>query len=162
MQISTLDSYQYSKNRTILYIWAWDEYRSSVWKRLQKKNGKEKNGSLLDVQLFTGKKLARLLDTAKLRWKAILSLLAVPYQPNSAPQNASKIPLMVIYKKKFCYATSQGRMDFKTNILIADTIWQNLARSQVLRFGGAKFQSYVWNKFFWAQQNLGCTKRIWG
>jgi len=50
---------------------------------------------------------------------------------------------MVIYKKKFCYATSQGRMDFKTNILIADTIWQNLARSQVLRFGGAKFQSYV-------------------
>jgi len=29
---------------------------------------------------------------------------------------------MVIYKKKLCYATSRGGIDFKKNILIADTI----------------------------------------
>jgi len=37
MQMSTLDSYQYSNNTTILYIGAWERCRPSVWKRLQKK-----------------------------------------------------------------------------------------------------------------------------
>jgi len=40
--MSTLDSYQYSSNTTILCIWAWERCRRSVWKRLQKKNEKEK------------------------------------------------------------------------------------------------------------------------
>jgi len=44
-----------------------------------------------------------------------ITLPPVPYQPNS-PQtkNACRGPLMVIYKKKLCYATSRGRMAFKT------------------------------------------------
>jgi len=42
---SILDSYQYSNNTTILCIWAWERCRASVWKRLQKKNEKEKNGT---------------------------------------------------------------------------------------------------------------------
>jgi len=33
----TLDSCQYSNNTTILCIWAWERFRPSVWKRLQKK-----------------------------------------------------------------------------------------------------------------------------
>ena len=36
---------------------------------------------------------------------------SVPYQPNSAPSKRPTSPPMVIYKKKFCYATSRGRMD---------------------------------------------------
>jgi len=31
---------------TILCIWAWERFRPSVWKRLQKNNEKEKNGTL--------------------------------------------------------------------------------------------------------------------
>jgi len=42
---SILDSYQCSNNTTILCIWAWERCRASVWKRLQKKNEKEKNGT---------------------------------------------------------------------------------------------------------------------
>jgi len=37
MQISALDSYQYSNNTTILCIWAWERFRPSACKRLQKK-----------------------------------------------------------------------------------------------------------------------------
>jgi len=33
---STLNSCQYSNNMTILCIWAWERFRPSVWKRLQK------------------------------------------------------------------------------------------------------------------------------
>jgi len=44
MQMSTLGSYQYSNNTKILCIWAWQRCRPCVWKRLQKKNEKEKNG----------------------------------------------------------------------------------------------------------------------
>jgi len=47
MQMSTLDSYQCNDNTTILCIWAWGRCRPSVWKRFQKKNEKERNGSLL-------------------------------------------------------------------------------------------------------------------
>jgi len=43
--MSTVDSYQYSNNTTILCICAWERCRSSLWKRLQKKNEKEKNGT---------------------------------------------------------------------------------------------------------------------
>jgi len=46
MQMSTLDSYQYSSNTTIFCIWAWERFRTSVWKRLQKK-WKSKNGTWL-------------------------------------------------------------------------------------------------------------------
>jgi len=41
--MSALDSYQYSKNTTILCIWVWKRCRQSVCKRLQKEN--EKNGT---------------------------------------------------------------------------------------------------------------------
>jgi len=44
MQMSTLDSYQYNNNTTVLCIWAWERCRPSVWKRLQK-NEKEENGT---------------------------------------------------------------------------------------------------------------------
>jgi len=37
MQMSNLDSYQYSNN-TILCMWPWERCRPSLWKRLQKKN----------------------------------------------------------------------------------------------------------------------------
>ena len=47
MQMSTLDSYQYSNNTTMACIWAWERCRPSVWKRLQKKNETEKNGAWL-------------------------------------------------------------------------------------------------------------------
>jgi len=42
MPMSTLNSYQYSNNKTILCIWVWKRCRPSLWKRLQKKNEKEK------------------------------------------------------------------------------------------------------------------------
>jgi len=45
MQMSTLDSYQHSSNRTILCTWQWERCRPSVWKRLQNKKEKEKNGT---------------------------------------------------------------------------------------------------------------------
>jgi len=63
--MSTFDSYQYSNHTTILCIWAWDRCRSSVWKWLQKKNGKEKH--LIDVQLSTDKKLATTQDRQTLQ-----------------------------------------------------------------------------------------------
>jgi len=47
MQMSTLESYQYSNNTTMLCIWARERCRLSVWKRLQKKNHKEKTTSLM-------------------------------------------------------------------------------------------------------------------
>jgi len=74
MQISTPDSYQYSNNTTKLCICAWERFKSSVWKRLQKKWKRNKR-HLTDVQISTDKNLARPPDTAKLRWKAILSVL---------------------------------------------------------------------------------------
>jgi len=44
MQMPTLDSYLHNNNTTILCIWAWEICicRPSIWKRLQKKNEKEK------------------------------------------------------------------------------------------------------------------------
>jgi len=42
--MSTLHSYQYNNNTTVLCIWAWERCRPSVWKRLQK-NEKEENGT---------------------------------------------------------------------------------------------------------------------
>jgi len=38
--MSTLDPCQYSSNTTILCIWAWERFRPSLWKWLQKKNEK--------------------------------------------------------------------------------------------------------------------------
>jgi len=77
MQMSSaLDSCQYSNNMTILCIWAWERFRPSVWKRLQKKNEKEKDGTWCSIS--TDKKArnnARPPDTAILRWKARLSVL---------------------------------------------------------------------------------------
>ena len=35
----------------------------------------------------------------------------------------------------------------KLNILLADTIWQNQTRSQVLRFGD-KIGLHIWGKYF--------------
>jgi len=55
--MSTLDLYQYSNNTTILCIWAWERCRSSVWKRLQKKNEKKKTW-LIDVKFSTDTYLA--------------------------------------------------------------------------------------------------------
>jgi len=60
MQMSTLDSCQCSNNMTILCIWAWERFRSSVWKRLQKKNEKKK--TVHDVQFPLTKKLATTQD----------------------------------------------------------------------------------------------------
>jgi len=89
-----------------------------------------------------------------------------------APQNGCKAPLMVIYEKSFRrYATSRGRMAFKTKY---PNCRHNFGRTRtVSRFwglwgqdtfvkGGKIFLSYVWNKFFWDQQNLGGIKKIWG
>ena len=42
--VYSICSYQYSKNTTILCIWACERCRPSARKRLQKKNEKEKNG----------------------------------------------------------------------------------------------------------------------
>jgi len=42
MLMSTLNSYQYSKNTTILCIWAWDRCRPSVWIESGSKKGMEK------------------------------------------------------------------------------------------------------------------------
>jgi len=57
----------------------------------------------------------------------------------------------------------------KQNILIADTIWQNQARSQVLTFGG---KIHFWGKDFhffhmfkthFSEHNkIGGPKKIWG
>ena len=56
------------------------------------------------------------------------------------------------------------------NLATKGPTWQQ-ARSQVSRFGGAQYifrgarfllLLYVWNKFFWAQQNLGGHKRNLG
>jgi len=60
--MSTLDSYHYSNNTTILCIWAWERRRPSVWKRLQKKQWKRKKRYLIDVQFSTDKKLATTQD----------------------------------------------------------------------------------------------------
>jgi len=47
---SSVDSYQNSNNTTILCIWAWERCRPFVWKRLLKKNEKEKKRYLIDAQ----------------------------------------------------------------------------------------------------------------
>jgi len=44
MQMSTPDCYQYSNNTSKLCIWAWERFRSSVWKQSQK-NEKETTGT---------------------------------------------------------------------------------------------------------------------
>jgi len=69
MQMSTVDFYQYSNNTTILCIWAWERCRPSVWKRLQKKNEKEKT-ALNWCTIFHWQKArnnARPPDTTKLQ-----------------------------------------------------------------------------------------------
>ena len=75
-------------------------------------------------------------------------LWPVPYQPNSAPpQNASKGPLMVIYKKlsTLCYISKQNRLQNKI-FWLQTQFWQNQARSQVLRFVGQN--TSLWGKDF--------------
>jgi len=57
----------------------------------------------------------------------------------------------------------EGKWFSKTIFYLHTHFRQNQVRSQVIRFGREKtflggtilFLSYVWNKFFWAQQNLG-------
>jgi len=61
MQMSTLDFCHYSNNMTILCIWAWERFRPSLSKRLQKKNEKDKK-TVLDVQFPLTKKLATTED----------------------------------------------------------------------------------------------------
>ena len=63
MQMSPLDSYQYSNNTTILCIWAWERCSRSLWKWLQKNNEKETKRYLTDVQFCTDKKLAITQDS---------------------------------------------------------------------------------------------------
>jgi len=78
MQMSTLDSYQYNNDTTILYIWAWKRWRWSLWKCLQKNNKKEDKRYLNWCSIFDWQKArnnAKPPDTAKLLWKAILSVL---------------------------------------------------------------------------------------
>jgi len=65
---------------------------------------------LLDV-LLTAPLVKLGLFSSLRRSKSVTSAVSAQLCP---PQNASKGPLMVIYKKKLCYATSQGRIDFKT------------------------------------------------
>jgi len=55
------------------------------------------------------------------------------------PQSAYKSPLMVIYKKVFDVMLHLEASWLSENTLIAGAIWQNQARSQVLRLGGAKY-----------------------
>jgi len=45
--MSTLESYQYSNNTTILCTWAWERCKPSLWKWLQKKSEKEKKWYLV-------------------------------------------------------------------------------------------------------------------
>jgi len=66
MQMSTLESYQYINNTTILCIWAWERIRPFVWKRLQKK-WKRKKLYLIDVQVSTDKNLATMQDRQALQ-----------------------------------------------------------------------------------------------
>jgi len=62
--MSTLDSYQYSNNTTILCIWAWDRCKPSLWKRLQKNNEKGKNGTWL-IYNFSLTKRSQQRQTAR-------------------------------------------------------------------------------------------------
>jgi len=59
----------------ILCIWAWERFRPSAWKWLQKKNEKEKNGWCSIFHWQKARNNASPPDTAKLRWKARLSVL---------------------------------------------------------------------------------------
>jgi len=59
--VSTLDSYQYSNNTTLLCIWAWERCRPSLWKWLRNE-WKRKHRYLIDVQFSTDKKLATTQD----------------------------------------------------------------------------------------------------
>ena len=47
MQMSTLDSYQYSNSTTILWTWVWEWCRPSLWKWLRKRMKKKKKRYLL-------------------------------------------------------------------------------------------------------------------
>jgi len=64
MQMSTLDSYQYSNNTTILCIWAW-EMQAVFMKVVTKKEWKKRY--LIDVQFSTDKKLATTQDRQTLQ-----------------------------------------------------------------------------------------------
>jgi len=55
------------------------------------------------------------------------------------PQNAYRGPLMVICKKTYVMLHLEAEWPSKQNILIAETILAEQARSQVLRFGVAKY-----------------------
>jgi len=75
IQMSALDSYQYSNNTTILCTWALERCRPSLWKWLHKKNEKEKK-VLNWCSIFHWQKArnnARPPETAKLGWKTLLS-----------------------------------------------------------------------------------------
>jgi len=63
MQMSTLDSWQCSNNTTILCIWAWERFRPSVWKKLQKK--KEKKETVLFMFNYPLTKSSQQRKTAK-------------------------------------------------------------------------------------------------
>jgi len=55
---------------TILCIWAWERFRPSVWKWLQKKNEKEKKRYMMfNFHWQKPRNKARPLNTAKLWWK---------------------------------------------------------------------------------------------
>jgi len=55
--------------------------------------------------------------------RAVGTIGAVPYQPNSGPpKDIYKVPLMVIYEKTFSTLCYISRPNGLQNILIADTI----------------------------------------
>jgi len=65
MQMSTLDSYQWSNNTMILCIWAWERCKPSLWKRLRKKN--EEKRYLIGFQFSADKKVATTQDRQTLQ-----------------------------------------------------------------------------------------------
>jgi len=65
-QMSTLDSYQYSNNTTILCIWAWERCMWYLWKWLHKRM-KKKKWVLNWCSIFPEKKLATTQDRQTLQ-----------------------------------------------------------------------------------------------
>jgi len=78
MQVSTLDSYQYSNNTKILCIWAWERCKSSLWKWLQKQNKNKKVLNWCSIKLATTQDRQRLQNSdEKQYWQYWILCLVV-------------------------------------------------------------------------------------
>jgi len=87
-----------------------------------------------------------------------------------SPPNAYSGPLMVICKKKLCYATSRGEWPSKQNTLIAETILAEPGPQSGFDVWGAKCifkgKDFVFiiclKQIFLRTTKFGGTIKIWG